>query len=194
MITQETADNSSRESDAYWLKHARGISAQLIKIVTCTPRRFLDDLYYSFPKSKTDSLFTNPRNELARFRKALHCCERIVLNAYGCGKEFRELEEINQTVKLMEDYIDDILMALLEGKDIEQEHQSSRLLYQKDRDIVLKHSWKSIWQLSYACGKLPIRRKMYFLIFNMSSSVMLAKVWCPESTVIMWQRAHTPQS
>ena len=65
-ITQETADNSSRESGAYWLKHAQGISARLIKIVTRTPCRFLDNLCYSFPKSKTDSLFTNPRNELAR--------------------------------------------------------------------------------------------------------------------------------
>ena len=128
----------SRQSGAYWLKHARGITARLIKVVTQTPRRFLDDLCYSFPKSNRDSHFADPRNELARLRKALHRCERIVLNTYGCGEEFREVEAIDKMVKLMEDWIDDILIALLEGKDIKREHRSGSLLYQRDSDIVLK--------------------------------------------------------
>ena len=144
IATQETTDNLSSQSGAYWLKHARGISARLIKVVTRTPRRFLDHLCYSFPKSKMDSLFTNPRNELERLRKALHRCERVVLNTYGCSEEFREVEEINKTVKLMEDWLDDILMVLLEGKDIEREHRSGHLLYQQDKDFVLKPSSKSV--------------------------------------------------
>ena len=91
-----------------------------------------------------DSLFTNRRNKLERLCKALHHCERVVLNTYGCSAEFREVKEIDKTVKLTEDWLDDILMVLLEGKDIEQEHRSSHLLYQQDKDFVLKPSSKSV--------------------------------------------------
>ncbi len=109
-------------------------------MVTRPPKRFMDNLCYTYTTTKRDSLFTDPRYELESLRKALHRCERIVLNMYGCGEEFREVEEIDKTIKLMEDWLDDVLMALLEGKDIEREHRSGSLLYQKDTDIVLKAS------------------------------------------------------
>ena len=57
---------------------------------------------------------------------------------FGCSDEFREVEEIERMIRLIESWFNDVLMVHMEGKDIGMEQQKGHLLYQKETDVVLK--------------------------------------------------------
>ena len=145
----------------YWLQHARGISTRLIKVVTRTPRRFPDDLCRAFSASKDESLFTKPRDQLEQLRQALHRCQAVILNDFGCGDEFQEVEEIERLVKMIEDWFNEVLMAIMEGKEIEREQRSGCLTHQKETDLVL--TWK------YTC---TTSRTIELLQSNLNSNLV----------------------
>ena len=71
-------------------------------------------------------------------RQALHRCQAMILNVFGCGDEFREVEEIEKTIRLIESWFNDVLMVNMEGNNIEMEQKKGHLLYQKEADVILK--------------------------------------------------------
>ena len=62
----------------------------------------------------------------------------MILNVFGSGDEFHEVEEIEKTIRLIESWFNNVLMVNMEGNNIEIKQKKGHLLYQKEADVTLK--------------------------------------------------------
>ncbi len=118
---------------------ALALRSQFQKILTASPKEYLEQCCVQYIKLNPDdhSLFHQPLERLSELATALHRHSHIFLNTYGYAKEYRQLDKMSERIWLVEHCITDIILALLEGKELEGELSASRLEFQQYSDSEL---------------------------------------------------------
>lgn len=135
------SDNApTNQTGSGWLEHARGVPARLIKIMTRLPVHFLDTQCSQYINSPTPTpAFLEPtREKVDLLLRSVRRCEHVILNEFGCGDEMKEVSKVERTVLLMLNWIDDILLAIMDPSiELERERRCGRLAYQTHGHYVL---------------------------------------------------------
>ena len=124
---------------------------KLESILGRRPCMRLDDLYCQYRCSKDRKLFETPLNQISELSMRHNKYENMVLNAYGTGGEYDAVSEIGKTLSMCTNWVQDILIAIMSGEDMESMHREKQYEYQMyGWDYTLPSS-KSASQNSNTC-------------------------------------------
>ena len=131
---------TTSQTTSEWLKHARSIPVRLIQILTRLPGHFLDSLCSQYVASPTPTakVFEKTREKVYLLLSSVRRCENVVLNESGYGDEVKEVLGIEGIVLLMLEWLDDILLAILDPDiHLEKQRRCGLLAYQIHGHYVL---------------------------------------------------------